>query len=99
MCSFGPNMIMIQYMAENLHVMQQILSSQLGSLEQDFGGCLKNHDVHNQMPVLFNEKSDIFSFAMTCYEILTSHIPFEFRNHNYYDGVLFWRTTSITKTY
>ncbi|KAG0600497.1 hypothetical protein M758_11G039100 [Ceratodon purpureus] len=35
---------------------------------------LKNHQVE---PTLFTEKSDVYSYGMTCYEILIGKIPFE----------------------
>ena len=39
-------------------------------------------------PSLFNEKSDVYSYAMTCYEVLTGKIPFEDIKPNDYDVVL-----------
>ena len=46
---------------------------------------LKKRDIP---PSLFTEKSDIYSYAMTCYEILTGKIPFEGVPANNYDVVL-----------
>lgn len=37
--------------------------------------ALKNKDVLTSE--LFTEKADVYSYGMTCYEILTGHTPFE----------------------
>lgn len=49
--------------------------------------AVKNHDVHEK-PHLFSQKADVYSYAMTCYEILTSRIPFEGTRASDYDVVL-----------
>jgi serine/threonine protein kinase len=46
---------------------------------------VKNRDVQ---PSFFTEKSDVYSYAMTCYEILTGNIPLEGVQVNDYAGVL-----------
>lgn len=47
--------------------------------------ALRNREV---VPALFTEKTDVYSYAMTCYEILTGHIPFEGEKASNYDLVL-----------
>lgn len=42
----------------------------------------------NLDPSVFTEEVDVYSFAMTCYEILTGCIPFEDLHDSYYDAVL-----------
>ena len=46
---------------------------------------VKNQDIK---PDLFSEKSDVYSYAMTCYEILTGGVPFEDYHPTDYDAVL-----------
>jgi hypothetical protein len=46
--------------------------------------ALKNHIT----PSLFTQRLDIYSYGMTCYEILTSCISFENLSSNNYDVVL-----------
>lgn len=43
--------------------------------------------VHSS-PEVWTEKVDVYSYAMTCYEVLTGCIPFEERAPNDYDGVI-----------
>ncbi|KAG0620814.1 hypothetical protein M758_4G246400 [Ceratodon purpureus] len=38
-------------------------------------------------PLLFTESSDVYSYAMTCYEILTGKIPFEDLQANDYEAI------------
>ncbi|KAG0616332.1 hypothetical protein M758_5G106200 [Ceratodon purpureus] len=47
--------------------------------------AVKNHTI---TPDLFTEKSDVYSYGMTCYEILTGCIPFEEVSSSNYDVVL-----------
>ncbi|KAG0614539.1 hypothetical protein M758_6G185000 [Ceratodon purpureus] len=47
--------------------------------------ALKTHDIRSH---LFTEKSDVYSFAMTCYEVLTGCIPFESLGRSCYDVVI-----------
>jgi hypothetical protein len=44
--------------------------------------------IHDVKPHLFGEKSDVYSFAMTCYEVLTGCIPFEGLERNRFDVVI-----------
>jgi serine/threonine protein kinase len=46
---------------------------------------VKNQDIK---PDLFSKKSDVYSYAMTCSEILTGSIPFEDHRQSDYDAVL-----------
>lgn len=45
-------------------------------------------DKNYNNPSTFTEKADVYSFAMTCYEILTGCMPFEALKSNEYDVVL-----------
>jgi serine/threonine protein kinase len=47
--------------------------------------ALKNGN-HSREP--FTQKSDVYSFAMTCYEVITGHMPFEGHDKHDYDIVL-----------
>ncbi|KAG0576985.1 hypothetical protein KC19_5G123400 [Ceratodon purpureus] len=47
--------------------------------------AVKNHTI---TPDLFTEKSDVYSYGMTCYEILTGCIPFDEVSSSNYDVVL-----------
>ena len=49
---------------------------------------LRAVQTYNIKPHLFNEKSDVYSFAMTCYEVLTGCIPFEDLGARDYDIVI-----------
>ena len=46
---------------------------------------IKNGNIE---PHLFTQASDVYSYGMTCYEILTGLITFEDRRHSDYDVVL-----------
>ncbi|KAG0599191.1 hypothetical protein M758_12G134800 [Ceratodon purpureus] len=46
---------------------------------------VKDRDIK---PDLFSKKSDVYSYAMTCYEILTGGVPFEDHDQSDYDVVL-----------
>ena len=48
-------------------------------------GDIKRHLFNEE---LFNEKSDVYGFAMTCYEVLTGCIPFEDLGATSYDAVI-----------
>ena len=47
--------------------------------------ALQQHDIK---PHLFTQKVDVYSYAMTCYEVLTGLIPFENLNGNCYNVVI-----------
>lgn len=45
---------------------------------------VQNRDIK---PHLFTKKSDVYSFAMTCYEVITGLIPFEDLDNSYNDVI------------
>ena len=49
---------------------------------------LRAVQTNNIKPHLFNEKSDVYSFAMTCYEVWIGCIPFEGVSAMSYDIVI-----------
>jgi serine/threonine protein kinase len=49
-------------------------------------------------PELFTQKSDVYSYAMTCYEILTGRMPFEGCRFSYYYNVLRGERPKLKKT-
>ncbi|KAG0577598.1 hypothetical protein KC19_5G167400 [Ceratodon purpureus] len=48
--------------------------------------ALKDKDIHIK-PELFSESADVYSYAMTCYEVLTGKIPFEGVRSNDYEPI------------
>lgn len=49
------------------------------------------------VPTTFTEKTDVYSYAMTCYEILTGRIPFEDERSSNYDFFLSGQRPALPK--
>lgn len=52
----------------------------------------------NITPDLFTKKSDVYSYAMTCYEIITGEIPFEDIRATDYDIVIGGRRSKLPRS-
>jgi len=62
---------------------------------------LKNSEILQSVRVckitldLFTHEANVYSFAMTCYEMITSQLPFEGVKKNNYDVVLQWTRPTL----
>ena len=57
---------------------------------------VQNSDIKSR---LFTKKSDVYSYAMTCYEVLTGCIPFEDLDGNCYDVVIAGKRPKLPKRF
>jgi len=58
--------------------------------------ALKTHTFDSDV---WTAKADVYSFAMTCYEVITGHLPFEGLRQNDYDFVLNGGRPSVPRWY